>query len=658
MADLRAASLYPKDLGLGRLVGIFALLSIALLVALAFAPARSHYTEWRAAQQRYNALARRAGSAPVEVAVKQIWKPELGVVDRCGSCHLADGGAAPIAGEGLFADHPPIPHDPRAFGCTVCHAGQGRATSVETAHGHVRHWDEPLLGHAWVEAGCGTCHSNLPIPPARLVERGRAVVAERGCLECHGANRSGSARAGGPDLSYVGLKGIPDDWASLHAARRAAGTAGWERYHALAADEAAPVDAWLRTLVGAPRLVAGKALSQRLGCLGCHRVGGVGGPEGPDLSNEGRKAPGDLVVAGAARPPALPDWLAGHFVHPARVVAGSEMPPLAALDPAAGSAQADLLTVYMLSLRTRPIPEALAPPDRVRGMRLGERDFPSDGESLYAVFCSACHGARGEGRRWGKLTVGLPAIGNATFLGIADDEFLRRTITDGRPGRRMPAWGPLEGGLRPKEISAVVGFLRSLQPAAPPWSKVAGATPDLSQGQKLYAGDCAYCHGKAGEGSALGPPLTAADRPLARDEAVQYRVVTAGVSGTAMPAYRGYDVAQLRSLVAAVAALPPGPQRRTGWTARSGDPHRGEKTFTTLCSPCHGRRGEGGAGPGLALPGFQSVASDGYIAATIALGRPGTAMQSFRYQLAAADVANVVAFIRSLAPPPASGTSP
>jgi hypothetical protein len=35
----------------------------------------------------------------------------------------------------------------------------------------------------------------------------------------------------------------------------------------------------------------------------------------------------------------------------------------------------------------------------------------------------------------------FPAIGNPDFLAVASDRFLAATVTHGRPGRRMPAWG-------------------------------------------------------------------------------------------------------------------------------------------------------------------------------------------------------------------------
>src|ERR1019366_2060340 len=114
---------------LGSLRIAFAILSVVLLGVLAVAPATTHFSEWRAGQERYNDLAQHAKLDPIEVRARQI-SPAPDVVDRCGSCHLGAAGVAPVDGNPLFAAHPPIPHDPTRFGCTLCHSGQGRALTA------------------------------------------------------------------------------------------------------------------------------------------------------------------------------------------------------------------------------------------------------------------------------------------------------------------------------------------------------------------------------------------------------------------------------------------------------------------------------------------------------------------------------------------------
>jgi ubiquinol-cytochrome c reductase cytochrome b subunit len=76
----------------------------------------------------------------------------------------------------------------------------------------------------------------------------------------------------------------------------------------------------------------GKALYQQLGCGGCHRVHGVGGAVGPDLSYVGDTRDRD--------------WLMRHFRDPQSVVPGSIMPKTNAPE-----ADLEALTAYILSLK-------------------------------------------------------------------------------------------------------------------------------------------------------------------------------------------------------------------------------------------------------------------------------------------------------------------
>lgn len=554
------------DLGVTRLLTIFAFLALTFLAVLAIAPARSHFTEWRAVQQRYNALARAQGKEPVAPAIQQVWNPKLRVVDRCTSCHVGMGPAGPVAGERLFAAHPPIPHDPAEIGCTLCHGGQGRATSEVAAHGTTRHWDEPTLEPPFYQSGCGSCHTHLSVPSERAGREGEALFRRYDCQACHPVD--GVGRGTGPVLSYAGVRGFAPGWYARHEelAQAAGSDPAWSAsWGAVGEEHRAVIEDYLASRVGAPRLLEAKALAHRMGCRGCHKIHGVGGDDGPDLSAVGRKIAGDLDYSGVRGEHTLPSWLEEHFRDPARIVKGSLMPDLALT-----AEDSEMLTRYMLSLRGLDVPQEYWPSDRIRGARLGERDFATDGESLFGAFCAGCHGERGEGRRYGAMGVVFPAIGNPDFLAIASDDYLRRTVTHGRSGRRMPAWGEKEGGLRASEIDAVVRYLRSLAPGTP--------------------------------------------------EAFE----------TALP---------------------------TGVAAE------GERIFTKSCQGCHGPRGEGREAPAIGHPSFLAAATDQYIAASVLRGRTGTSMRHFGQAsvgfptLSEREVADVVAYLRSLQNPPSSKAS-
>jgi hypothetical protein len=112
------------------------------------------------------------------IEIKQIHNPELGLVelglvDRCQSCHV---GTLPslvpdrisltsdtMGGGSVFTSHPNPRllqiHDPETLGCSPCHNGNGVATVGTTeAHGQYKHWLWPLHPTENSEAGCLQCH--------------------------------------------------------------------------------------------------------------------------------------------------------------------------------------------------------------------------------------------------------------------------------------------------------------------------------------------------------------------------------------------------------------------------------------------------------------------------------------------------------------------
>lgn len=113
--------------------------------------------------------------------------------------------------------------------------------------------------------------------------------------------------------------------------------------------------------------------------------------------------------------PGIPQWvitainpgtvLAAHFCNPARVVPGSQMPALGL-----SREQIDLLVLSMLALRRSDVPEGYWPQHRLRAERLGQREFATDGATLYGTFCAACHGQHGEGRRYPGQARPRPAV--------------------------------------------------------------------------------------------------------------------------------------------------------------------------------------------------------------------------------------------------------
>jgi cytochrome c oxidase cbb3-type subunit 3 len=340
----------------------------------------------------------------------------------------------------------------------------------------------------------------------------------------------------GPDLSRAGIKGYRPDWHAQHLAKRdAAGQpAAWrESFAPIASHEQDALRVLLDSRVGAPRLIEGKALFHSLGCRGCHKVGGVGGDDGPDLTMEGLRDPGQLNFTHVPGERSVSNWLAEHFRAPAVIVPGSQMPVLGLSE---GEIKA--LTAYMLSLRRTNMPEAYWPKDRILAERFGEREFATDGATLYGTFCASCHGPAGEGRRYPGMAA-FPAIGSPDFLSLASDQFLEETVRRGRPGRRMPAWGEKDGGLRPDEVARVVAYVRSLSTAAAPEADPRGARwvrADAKEGERLYGQYCRQCHGDIGQGGE-GPALNNQVLLASGTDTYFVQTISAGRAGTSMDGF-------------------------------------------------------------------------------------------------------------------------
>ena len=149
----------------GASVRAFGTLSVALLLCLAMVPAKHHFREWSGYQKGYLRMIRYRGDAATlhrrfQGGLQQVWLPELGVVDRCTTCHvamketvLADVSTQP------YRPHPPIPHSLTEFGCVMCHRGQGAATTVTLTTGHFP--VQSLWSNAF-NSGFGGCVLSYP----------------------------------------------------------------------------------------------------------------------------------------------------------------------------------------------------------------------------------------------------------------------------------------------------------------------------------------------------------------------------------------------------------------------------------------------------------------------------------------------------------------
>jgi len=122
------------------------------------------------------------------------------------------------------------------------------------------------------------------------------------------------------------------------------------------------------------------------------------------------------------------------------------------------------------------------------------------GKRAFADNCAACHGAGGGGFK------GYPNLNDDDWLWggkLADiEQTIRhgvRSADDKGHQGNMPAFGR-DGMLKSAEIAAVTDYVRSL-------SDLPDVPANVAAGKKLFADNCAGCHGETGKGNReLGAP--------------------------------------------------------------------------------------------------------------------------------------------------------
>jgi len=212
----------------------FALANLASVGLLMWTTYTEYAPEWKKYQREYYRLwaakiteaelksdpelKQKILSKPLEV--RQIWDSKLEIIDRCTTCHAGVENPKMTDVPQPYKVHPDVkPHAFNQIGCTVCHEGQGTATTKHDAHvmEHLegrfgpfdeQHmgWSRPMLPLEYVQASCNKCHNvtAAAIPGAERLNAGWQLVQEKGCKTCHYIVDSGAKQA--PELSTVGTK--------------------------------------------------------------------------------------------------------------------------------------------------------------------------------------------------------------------------------------------------------------------------------------------------------------------------------------------------------------------------------------------------------------------------------------------------------------------
>jgi len=455
--DTSLRKLYPWFTLLGLLFG-------GLVIAAFYKDQKRDWKDWqrqyiKAEQARAATPEQRVDAARLAVEVRQVVLPELDRVDRCTSCHMAVEDPS-YAGYPLpLAYHPNHDRHPfNKFGCTVCHQGQGRATTRQAAHGHVEHWDRPMLEMKYIQSACAKCHLPADMPEAPQLARGRAVFEESGCIGCHKLHGSGGVL--GPELEKVGASRSPE-WLLTHFKNPSAVTPGsaMPPIKANEADLAAltlyvlsftgePLSAYYVSMKTIPGPLAGRRLFEEKGCIGCHSIAGKGGSVGPALDEVAKHRD--------------PQWISAHFKNPVALSPGTVMPQFNFNEQ-----EIRALTEFLLSLTDTNLIGFLKIPSLMTSLDRGKAVYKKYG-------CAGCHGSDGQGGIPNPNAKTAEQVPGLKFVseGYTKDE-LKKRILDGQreipvmDPKRTPAplyMPPWRGKIAEGELADLMDYLMSLAP--------------------------------------------------------------------------------------------------------------------------------------------------------------------------------------------------
>ena len=473
-------------------------LTIGYLIAAAVR--ENFHAEWFRLQNQYRAILNtkatddqgRAIAHDFRVELKQIALPQLKTVDRCVACHngiddprMTDVPLPHAVHPGDILQHHPVDR----FGCTICHQGQGNATTFHDAMGVDSAWDYPLLDRNLTQSSCLACHDieKLPAQEVSLVLEGRKLYEEKGCGGCHRLGGRGGTL--GPPLDNEGAK--TKHQLILTHLQPPHTTWNWHKAHfrdpgeivdgsqmknpALSGAQVLALTVYMlaqrqrdvpesylapdkleeKARKLHPQPLTGQQVYQRY-CLACHGEGSYGrwdktfkrfvpGIRGVSLQTTADRAYLEAQIVNGRPGTQMPAW--------GRQAGG--------LLPEEVSAVLDYLQPAEAQRGALTSSRALAHPARGDAGR---------GAVLYAAYCSGCHGVAGHG--------GIaPELANPVFQKAASDAFIIITIRNGRRNSAMASFQPQipgAAGLSDAQLGDLLAFLRTLggPQAAPPSRKV------------------------------------------------------------------------------------------------------------------------------------------------------------------------------------------
>jgi len=406
-----------------------------------------------------------AGQSPGVIAGAQVYN-----ANSCAACHKINGTGGVIGPD--LSDEGKKGHNAEWLAVQIRNPKEHNPNSVMTAYPNMAEKDLSNLVEYLQSLGAASSASKAdPADPPANVTQGTQLFATNNCAVCHKINGAGGTI--GPDLSNEANLNRTRDWLTTQLRNPKA-----HKSDSVMPDVAKLPDADVSAIVDylmslgavspaapseneapasapanappsttqtsqppanpapaapkpAAKGVSGEQVFKANSCAVCHKINGVGGTIGPDLSDQGNK--------GRSR-----EWLAVQIRDPKAHVANSIMTPL----PKMADADLKALIDYLLKQKTKSAspsattaPAPATPTSGSTSMIPGttitasskERKFPvtasvgqvrapgqaafyvgsaEHGEVLYHVNCESCHGVRGMGniRNPGALAGTMPGV--------------------------------------------------------------------------------------------------------------------------------------------------------------------------------------------------------------------------------------------------------
>lgn len=627
--------------------------SIVFFLFLVAAGVREIFPEWKRYQKHYKRIlidnaendGQRAAANRMKSGVRQIILDDLKRIDRCQTCHLGADDLQMTEQELPYRSHSGehlIHHPIAEYGCTVCHDGQGQAVDRKSAHARAGsvHWPDPLLALDYIQSACGQCHLAIfddsgTLRGTEIFQRGLHVFRQEGCLGCHKSRGVGGAVA--PDLTEQGKKTrheydfaniIGDqtitNWLYQHFKDPEMVSPGSQMLAIDLRDEDLqalitftlgmqkpdiPLDYFsvetLKEFKGQRSTLSG-TLAYPLICSACHGKSGQGKSyRAYKTGVPGIGLDGFLSVASQ-------EFIVFSIYH------GRGGRQMAAWMPRFSGLTQEEIHLLSAFIKSRRVLRSDF--EEVRTLK----GRPEEGKILYDANCAMCHGPDGKG-------MSVITVSNSDLLAVASDEYLFKTITNGRGNTAMPGWGRLSS----QEMADTIAFLRSWYKGRKRRGDFSTETGDVTRGEQKYHYICSRCHGLYGQGD-TGPSIINGNFLAAASDYFLSEMIARGRRGTAMIGWStavsaqeklsSQDISDVIIFLRHAALNPPDVIYPGSSFGSAGE---GEKLYQALCAECHGKEGEGPQAPALNNQELLNAATNGYLFATISLGRAGTEMPSW-----------------------------